>query len=137
MVSFLSSAGPYLGAFIQIGQPSTFKTVMRPMRRQLYAHPGEMGAAESFAKQQQLRLLQALPPDAQSRISVAATVCTDFDTFTYNQPAIVRMPGTHPTLAAWTSKSHVHISACGLSLWRRYAPEALRWHCLSLHGILA
>ena len=49
--------------------------------------------------QQQLRVLQPLAPDVQSRISIVATVCTDFDTFTYNQPAIVRMPGPDLPLA--------------------------------------
>ena len=63
--------------------------------------------------QQQLRILQALAPDVQSKISVVATVCTDFETFTYNQPAIVRMPGTGPTLAAWTTNRDLHIPACG------------------------
>ena len=50
--------------------------------------------------QQQLRALQILTQNEQSRISVVATVCTDFDTFTYNQPAIVRMPGMGSTLSA-------------------------------------
>lgn len=61
--------------------------------RQLFAHPGEMDAAEMFAVQQQQRVLEALPPDAHERISIVATVCTDFTTFTYNQPAIVALPG--------------------------------------------
>ena len=94
------------------------RVVMTPMRRQLYAHPGEIGAAERFAVQQQLRVLQALAPDVQSRLSVVATVCTDFDTFTYNQPAIVRMPGMVPNPAAWASFCCIQSSACSLSLWR-------------------
>lgn len=91
-------------------------TVMLPMRRRLYAHPGEMGAAERFAVQQQLRVLQTLAPDVQSRISVVVTVCTDFDTFTYNQPAIVRMPGMGLPPTAWTPSLQAHIPACGFSL---------------------
>ena len=67
--------------------------------------------------EQQLRVLQALAPEAQSRLSIVATVCTDFDTFTYNQPAIVLMPGTGPTLAAWTSSFHLYVPACGISVW--------------------
>ena len=98
-------------------------TVMLPTRRQLYAHPGETGAAESFAVQQQLRVLQTLALDVQSRISVVATVCTDFDTFTYNQPAIMRMPGMGLTPAAWTPSLQAHIPACGFSLSNEDA-----WH---------
>ena len=89
-----------MGAFTQVGQPSVSIIAMTPMCRQLYAHPGETGAAERFAVQQQLRALQILTQNEQSRISVVATVCTDFDTFTYNQPAIVRMPGMGSTLSA-------------------------------------
>lgn len=61
--------------------------------RQLYAHPGEIEAAQAFAVAQQRRLLEVLPAEFQEQVTVTATVCTDFTTFTYNQPAIVALPG--------------------------------------------
>ena len=61
-----------------------------PHCRQLFAHPGEIAAAQTHAEDIQRMVLSDLPQD---RISVVVTVCTDFTTFTYNQPAIVSLPG--------------------------------------------
>ena len=61
--------------------------------RQLFAHPGEIEAARLSAEATQRQVLQALPEEAQARVRITGTVCTDFTTFTYNQPAIVCLPG--------------------------------------------
>ena len=68
--------------------------------RQLYAHPGEIEAARAFAVAQQRRLLEVLPTEFQERVTVTATVCTDFTTFTYNQPAILAHPGALASLGS-------------------------------------
>ncbi|CAL5227244.1 g10172 [Coccomyxa viridis] len=60
--------------------------------RQLFAHPGEVEAARLSAEATQRQVLQALPGEVQARIKIVGTVCTDFTTFTYNQPAIVSLP---------------------------------------------
>lgn len=68
---------------------------MLPHCRQLFAHPGEIAAAQTHAEDIQRMVLSDLPRD---RIRVVVTVSTDFTTFTYNQPAIVSLPG----MLCWT-----------------------------------
>lgn len=75
---------------VQCGQASSILIVCC---RQLFAHPGEVEAARLSAEATQRQVLQALPEEVQARIKIVGTVCTDFTTFTYNQPAIVSLPG--------------------------------------------
>ena len=71
-------------------------SIMGVCCRQLFAHPGEVEAARLSAEETQRQVLQALPEEARARIKIVGTVCTDFTTFTYNQPAIVSLPGAPP-----------------------------------------
>ena len=75
---------------VQCGQTSSILIVCY---RQLFAHPGQVEAARLSAEATQRQVLQALPEEVQARIKIVGTVCTDFTTFTYNQPAIVSLPG--------------------------------------------
>jgi hypothetical protein len=84
--------------------------------RNSFGHPGELAAAERFARAAQRRMLAAgLPAGADvAAVRVAVTVHVLLDTFIYSQPTVFQVEG--PEGPQWVVQCHCHPK------WEYYAP---------------
>ena len=101
-LQLIPSTAPILAHTCDIFPPQWACPELCQPCRQLFAHPGEVEAARLSAEETQRQVLKALPEEAQDRVKIVGTVCTDFTTFTYNQPAIVSLPGLREACFSYT-----------------------------------
>ncbi|KXZ55889.1 hypothetical protein GPECTOR_2g1440 [Gonium pectorale] len=83
-------------------------------------HPGVVSAAESHAAELQRVVLQSLPEEARSRVTVAATAHTQVESLLYSQPTLTPLPG-----GRWLLHVHVYMHFRSLESDRGYiCPQA-------------